>query len=119
MEFIGIDGLRADGRRAVELRRIKCELGALENVDGSAQVEMGLSKVGCLCAYVFICARSIRRQMLPHAAQCHAGHPAPSCSALPQQLFPTSEQSNGDMPAHKQQYALRTWLSGINTKHAC
>lgn len=44
MEFISLDGLRADGRRCLELRRIKCELGSLANADGSASVEMGLSK---------------------------------------------------------------------------
>lgn len=44
MEFISIDGLRGDGRRPIELRRINCEVGSAANADGSACVSMGLSK---------------------------------------------------------------------------
>ena len=46
MEFISIDGLRADGRRPLELRQINCEVGTShrEGCDGSATMAMGLSK---------------------------------------------------------------------------
>jgi exosome complex component RRP41 len=40
-EFITTEGLRRDGRRAKELRRIKCQVGVLQDADGSAMFEMG------------------------------------------------------------------------------
>lgn len=45
MEFISIDGLRGDGRKPTELRRIMCEIGSATNANGSACMSMGLSKV--------------------------------------------------------------------------
>eukprot|EP00879_Flechtneria_rotunda_P003558 GHRR01003792.1.p1 GENE.GHRR01003792.1~~GHRR01003792.1.p1 ORF type:complete len:250 (+),score=66.73 GHRR01003792.1:129-878(+) len=44
-EFITSEGLRRDGRRAKELRRIKCQLGVLQDADGSAMFEMGNTQV--------------------------------------------------------------------------
>ncbi|KAG5881136.1 hypothetical protein JTB14_020839 [Gonioctena quinquepunctata] len=38
-------GLRLDGRRANELRRIRCKLGVFTQPDGSAYLEQGLTKV--------------------------------------------------------------------------
>lgn len=45
MEFVSPEGLRVDGRRAQELRQLKCELGVLPNCDGSGSFEMGNTKV--------------------------------------------------------------------------
>jgi ribonuclease PH len=45
MELISIDGLRGDGRRPTELRKICCEIGNVPHADGSATVSMGVSKV--------------------------------------------------------------------------
>lgn len=45
MDLLSIDGLRVDGRRPGELRRITCELGSVSEVDGSALMSMGLTKV--------------------------------------------------------------------------
>lgn len=45
MEFVSPEGLRLDGRRAKELRALKCEFGTLKNADGSAMFEMGNTKV--------------------------------------------------------------------------
>eukprot|EP00171_Calliarthron_tuberculosum_P015552 IDg15552t1 len=38
-EFISLDGLRIDGRRSGEVRKIRCSLGALSRADGSAYFE--------------------------------------------------------------------------------
>lgn len=46
MEWINPEGLRRDGRRPRELRRLKCEMGVLANADGSALFQMGNTKVG-------------------------------------------------------------------------
>ena len=45
MEFLNPAGLRLDGRRPKELRRIACELGTLAHADGSALLQMGNTKV--------------------------------------------------------------------------
>jgi exosome complex component RRP41 len=44
-EFVTAEGLRRDGRRAKELRRIKCHVGVLGSADGSAMFEMGNTQV--------------------------------------------------------------------------
>jgi ribonuclease PH len=38
-------GLRLDGRKAGELRRIQCRMGVYGQADGSAYLEQGNSKV--------------------------------------------------------------------------
>lgn len=43
-EFVSIAGLRVDGRRAKEVRRVRCRLGLLQRVDGSAYYEQGNTK---------------------------------------------------------------------------
>ena len=43
-EFLSPEGLRLDGRRAGEIRRLNCALGTL-HADGSAYVELGNTKV--------------------------------------------------------------------------
>ena len=45
MEFISPEGLRVDGRRPKELRKLRCQLGVLASADGSAIFEMGNTKV--------------------------------------------------------------------------
>lgn len=44
-EFVSPEGLRRDGRRAGELRRIRCQIGVLSDADGSAMFEMGNTQV--------------------------------------------------------------------------
>ncbi|XP_066139969.1 exosome complex component RRP41 [Euwallacea fornicatus] len=44
-ELISRIGLRLDGRRANELRRIRCKMGVFSQPDGSAYIEQGLTKV--------------------------------------------------------------------------
>ncbi|CAH1985876.1 unnamed protein product [Acanthoscelides obtectus] len=44
-ELLSKIGLRLDGRRAHELRRIRCKLGVFTEPDGSAYMEQGLTKV--------------------------------------------------------------------------
>lgn len=44
-EFVTAEGLRRDGRRAKELRRIKCQVGVLQSADGSAMFEVGNTQV--------------------------------------------------------------------------
>ncbi|CAH0550846.1 unnamed protein product [Brassicogethes aeneus] len=44
-ELLSKIGLRLDGRRANELRRIRCKLGVFTEPDGSAYIEQGLTKV--------------------------------------------------------------------------
>ena len=43
--LISPEGLRQDGRRVGEIRRLRCRLGAAPRADGSAYVEMGNTKV--------------------------------------------------------------------------
>lgn len=44
-ELISDQGLRLDGRRATELRKIRCQLGVFTQPDGSAYLEQGNTKV--------------------------------------------------------------------------
>ncbi|XP_072377320.1 exosome complex component RRP41 [Diabrotica undecimpunctata] len=44
-ELLSKGGLRLDGRRPNELRRIRCKLGVFSAPDGSAYIEQGLTKV--------------------------------------------------------------------------
>ncbi|KAG9412666.1 Exosome complex component RRP41 [Aphanomyces cochlioides] len=44
-EFVSVAGLRVDGRRAGEVRRIRAKFGLFQRVDGSAYVEQGQTKV--------------------------------------------------------------------------
>lgn len=45
IEYISLAGLRVDGRRPEEARRIQCQMGLLPNVDGSGYMEQGNTKV--------------------------------------------------------------------------
>jgi len=45
VEFLSLAGLRVDGRRPNETRRLRCRLNVLERADGSAYLEMGNTKV--------------------------------------------------------------------------
>ncbi|CAM9516801.1 unnamed protein product [Discosporangium mesarthrocarpum] len=44
-DFISLAGLRPDGRRAREIRRVRCRFGVFKGADGSAYLEMGQTKV--------------------------------------------------------------------------
>jgi exosome complex component RRP41 len=44
MEFVSPEGLRLDGRRPKELRRLDAKLDVLASADGSAIFEMGNTK---------------------------------------------------------------------------
>jgi exosome complex component RRP41 len=44
-EILAIAGLRLDGRRFNELRRIKYKIGVENTADGSTYLEQGLNKV--------------------------------------------------------------------------
>jgi hypothetical protein len=46
-EYISPEGLRLDGRRAGEIRRLAVQLGALPNADGSVLFQQGNTKVVC------------------------------------------------------------------------
>eukprot|EP01103_Thecamoeba_quadrilineata_P000805 TRINITY_DN10708_c0_g1_i1.p1 TRINITY_DN10708_c0_g1~~TRINITY_DN10708_c0_g1_i1.p1 ORF type:complete len:248 (-),score=34.87 TRINITY_DN10708_c0_g1_i1:37-780(-) len=46
-EFISPEGLRTDGRRPTELRKIQCKLGLFNRADGSAYLEQGNTKAIC------------------------------------------------------------------------
>ncbi|GMP61793.1 hypothetical protein CsSME_00024119 [Camellia sinensis var. sinensis] len=45
MEFVSPEGFRLDGRRPMEMRQIRADIGAVANTDGSAVFEMGNTKV--------------------------------------------------------------------------
>ena len=47
-DLLNPEGLRIDGRRPNELRRIECKLGVHSGADGSAFVQMGQTQVLCL-----------------------------------------------------------------------
>jgi ribonuclease PH len=44
MEYVSPEGLRVDGRRPKELRKLRCQLGVLASADGSSIFEMGNTK---------------------------------------------------------------------------
>lgn len=45
MDLLSRQGLRTDGRRSGELRRIRCKMGVFNQPDGSAYLEQGNTKV--------------------------------------------------------------------------
>ncbi|CAN6479145.1 unnamed protein product [Victoria cruziana] len=45
MEYVSPEGLRLDGRRAMEMRQLRAEIGVVATADGSAAFEMGNTKV--------------------------------------------------------------------------
>ena len=45
VEFVDLCGLRLDGRRPGELRKVHAKLGVVSNATGSALLEQGLTKV--------------------------------------------------------------------------
>eukprot|EP00455_Lapot_gusevi_P045404 TRINITY_DN5802_c0_g1_i1.p1 TRINITY_DN5802_c0_g1~~TRINITY_DN5802_c0_g1_i1.p1 ORF type:complete len:266 (+),score=39.68 TRINITY_DN5802_c0_g1_i1:33-800(+) len=47
IEYISPEGLRIDGRRSGEIRKISCKLGYFPQCDGSAYYEQGNTKVVC------------------------------------------------------------------------
>jgi len=70
-EFVTAEGLRRDGRRAKELRRIKCQVGVLQSADGSAMFEMGNTQVcGYGLSYMMLAADM-------HIVCVFATHPLP------------------------------------------
>eukprot|EP00118_Oscarella_pearsei_P017336 m.171268 g.171268 ORF g.171268 m.171268 type:complete len:244 (+) comp39053_c0_seq11:69-800(+) len=44
MEYLSPEGLRLDGRRPHEIRKITCEMGTVKQADGSALVQQGNTK---------------------------------------------------------------------------
>eukprot|EP01043_Picozoa_sp_COSAG02_P118477 COSAG02_NODE_55069_length_292_cov_1.196891_1_plen_52_part_01 len=44
-EYVSPEGLRLDGRRPGEVRRVRCSLGVLARADGSAMYEQGNTRV--------------------------------------------------------------------------
>ena len=47
VEFVSPEGLRLDGRRPNEVRRIRCDMGVLARADGSAYYEQGNTRIIC------------------------------------------------------------------------
>ncbi|WMV11533.1 hypothetical protein MTR67_004918 [Solanum verrucosum] len=45
MEYVNPEGLRLDGRRPMEMRQLRAEIGVVSRADGSASFEMGNTKV--------------------------------------------------------------------------
>ncbi|CAN6469405.1 unnamed protein product [Victoria cruziana] len=45
MEYVSPEGLRLDGRRAMEMRQLRAEIGIIARADGYAAFEMGNTKV--------------------------------------------------------------------------
>jgi len=45
MTMLSDQGLRMDGRRPTELRKLSCRLGVFTQADGSAYIEQGNTKV--------------------------------------------------------------------------
>lgn len=45
MDLLSRQGLRTDGRRSDELRRVRCKMGVFSQPDGSAYLEQGNTKV--------------------------------------------------------------------------
>jgi exosome complex component RRP41 len=45
IEYLSPEGLRVDGRRPVELRKLECQMGRCQQADGSVFLEQGNTKV--------------------------------------------------------------------------
>ncbi|XP_073277304.1 exosome complex component RRP41 homolog [Primulina huaijiensis] len=45
MEYVNPEGLRLDGRRPMEMRQLRAEIGVVSKADGSASFEMGNTRV--------------------------------------------------------------------------
>src|SRR5437016_6322058 len=45
LELLSDQGLRSDGRRPHEIRKVNCRMGVFETADGSAYVEIGNTRV--------------------------------------------------------------------------
>ena len=56
-ELLSDQGLRLDGRKASELRRIRCRMGFYGQADGSAYLEQGNTKV--FNDFCFLCPKKL------------------------------------------------------------
>src|SRR5438093_407433 len=45
LEILSASGIRADGRKANEVRQVNCKLGVFDQADGSAYFEVGNTRV--------------------------------------------------------------------------
>lgn len=45
MQYISPEGLREDGRRPTEIRKLRASLGSISEADGSAYLEQGNTKI--------------------------------------------------------------------------
>ena len=102
-EFLSPEGLRVDGRRAGEARRIRCRLGALPDADGSAYLEQGNTK---LLVSVHGPHEASRRSKAGAQQQDRA---ALSCEfvAMPYATGEHKPQSHGDRGAAEMAAAIR------------
>lgn len=57
VEFVDLSGLRIDGRRPNELRKVVIKHGNLQNATGSAIFHHGNTKVSGKCVHVPSCSR--------------------------------------------------------------
>lgn len=85
LEFLSAAGLRVDGRRPREVRRVRARLGLFAGVDGSAYYEQGNCKVVAVVhgprevrrptPIAYLCGRGVvgrgRRRGLPGFAAVH------------------------------------------------
>ena len=66
-EYINTAGLRQDGRRPKELRRLQCRFGVVPKADGSVYYEQGLTRV----IAVVNGPREVRRLFLVQKSSSH------------------------------------------------
>ena len=114
-EWVTPEGLRGDGRRARELRRLRVELGVLPHADGSACVEMGNTKVGWR-----VRRGGGERRWLQFAGCIRSSHSCVLPSSSPQVLaavfgprVPPGRPSGGDAPVDVRcEFAAATFATG-------
>jgi exosome complex component RRP41 len=98
-EYLSPEGLRIDGRRAAEIRRLRCRMGVLQ-ADGSAYVEQGNTKV-----LVSVCGP---REMARRKATAHdRASLTVEFSAMPYATGEHKPQSHGDRSAAELSAAVR------------
>ena len=79
-ELLSTEGLRLDGRRPKELRRLSARTGVLPRADGSAYVQMGNTR--CLCTVYGPKERERGRGAQASASSSSDGRPPPSGAAV-------------------------------------
>nr|CAG4643435.1 EOG090X0BHT [Ilyocryptus agilis] len=111
-ELISDQGLRIDGRKPDELRRIRCSLGVFAQADGSAYLEQGNTKV-LAAVYGPHEIRGSRSKALHDKALVNCQYSTATFSMGERKRRPRGDRKSSEMSTHLQETfsaAIRTEL---------